>query len=141
MEKRDFAYYDVSMHDWSVNPGRFDLLVGGSSQDLPLKQTIVVEVTQPRYPQLTRNSLLKEFRNHPTGKAFYDELVDAFGLGNPGGQPEENANLTTDEAAAQRKAAMAIKAFLDDMPAYKVCAFSEGKFAEERLEGILKQVQ
>jgi hypothetical protein len=31
--------------------------------------------------------------------------------------------------------------FLDDMPVYKVCAFSEGKFAEERLEGILKQVQ
>jgi hypothetical protein len=36
---------------------------------------------------------------------------------------------------------MAVKAFLDDMPVYKVCRFSEGSFTEEMLEEILKQVQ
>jgi beta-glucosidase len=141
LEKRDFAYYDLSVHDWLVNPGKFDLLVGRNSQDLALKQTIVLEVTQPRYPQLTRNSLLKEFKNHPKGKAFYDELVEAFGLGNPEAKLEEGSDLTTVEVLAKRKADMAVKAFLDDMPAYKVCAFSEGKFSEDRLEGILRKVQ
>jgi beta-glucosidase len=141
LEKRDFAFYDLSAHGWSVNPGKFDILVGGSSSDLPLKQTIDVQATQRRCPQLTRNSLLKEFKDHPKGKAFYGELVEAFGLGNPGDQLEEDSNLTTDEAAAKRKADMAVKAFLDDMPLYKVCAFSEGKFTEERLEGILKRVR
>jgi len=34
-----------------------------------------------------------------------------------------------------------VRAFLDDMPVYKVCAFSQGKFTEKRLEDILKQVQ
>jgi beta-glucosidase len=141
LEKRDFAYYDVSIHGWTVNPGKFDILVGGSSKDLTLKQTIEVTATQKCNHRLTRNSLLKEFANHPTGKAFYNELVEAFGLGNPGEQVEEASTLTTDEAIAKRKADMAIKAFLDDMPVYKVCAFSEGRFAEEKLEGILKQVQ
>ncbi len=141
LEKRDFAYYDVLSHGWSVNPGKFDLLVGGSSRDLPLKQTIEIQATQPRVPQLTRNSLLKEFRNHPKGKAFYNEFAEAFGLGNPDEQLEEGTNLTAEEAVAKKKADMAVKAFLDDMPVYKVCAFSEGKFAEERLETILKQVQ
>jgi beta-glucosidase len=123
LTKRDFAYYDASRHDWIVNPGKFDILVGSSSQDLPLGQTIEVEPTKQDYLALTRYSLLKEFKNHPNGKAFYPQLVEAFGLGNP------------DEAD------MAVRAFLDDMPVYKVCAFSEGKFAEERLEDILRQVR
>jgi beta-glucosidase len=138
LEKRDFAYYDVSLHDWTVNPGKFDILAGGSSRDLPLRQTIEVASTLTRCPQLTRSSLLKEFVNHPVGKAFYNELVEAFGLGNPGAPiAEEDANLTPEEAATKRKADMAVKAFLDDMPVYKVCAFSEGRFSEERLDAML----
>ena len=106
-----------------VNPGQFDLLVGGSSQDLPQKQTVEVRATQPGYPLLTRNSLLKEFKLHPKGKAFYPQLAEAFGLGNP-----DQADIM-------------LRAFLDDMPLYKIHAFSEGRFTEQRLEDILKQVR
>jgi beta-glucosidase len=120
---REFACYDSLRHDWVVNPGRFDILAGGSSQDLPLRRTVEVEATKQDSAPLNRHSLLKEFRNHPKGKAFYRELAEAFGLGNP------------DEVD------MMVRAFLDDMPVYKVCAFSEGRFAEERLEEILKQVR
>jgi beta-glucosidase len=88
----------------------------------------------------TRDSFLKEFAHHPKGKAFYNELVEAFGLGNPGVPSEEDANLTAEEASVKRKADLAVKAFLDDMPVYKVCAFSEGRFPQERLEAILKRV-
>jgi len=123
LDRRAFAYYDASTHGWVVHPGQFDLLVGGSSQDLPLKQTVEVRTAQPDYPTLTHNSLLKEFKGHSQGKAFYPQLAEAFGLGNP------------DEAD------MMLRAFLDDMPVYKIHAFSEGRFTEQRLEDILKQVQ
>jgi beta-glucosidase len=99
-----------------------------------------VTPTERLEQRLTRNSLLKEFAVHPKGKAFYGELVEAFGLGNPAEQPEEDSNLTPEEAATKRKSDMAVKAFLDDMPAYKVCAFSEGRFPEKRLEEILGSV-
>jgi beta-glucosidase len=122
LKSRDFAYYDSLRHDWVVNPGKFDVLVGGSSRELPLRQTIEVEASKQDSAALTRHSLLKEFRNHPKGKAFYKELAEAFDLGNP------------DEMD------MMVKAFLDDMPVYKVCAFSQNRFTEERLDGILKQV-
>jgi beta-glucosidase len=135
LTKRDFAYYDTSIHDWAVNPGLFDIRVGGSSGDLPLQQTIELKATLTRSPLLTRNSLLKEFVNHPTGKAFYNELVEAFGLENSHG---EQSDLTAEEAVAKKKADMAVQAFLDDMPVYKVLAFSEGRFSEERLEAILR---
>jgi beta-glucosidase len=140
LSKRDFAFYDASIHDWTVCPGKFDILVGGSSKDLILKQTIEVTTTERPDQRLTRDSFLKEFSHHPKGKAFYDELVEAFGLGNPGIPSEEDANLTEEEVSVKRKADLAVKAFLDDMPVYKVCAFSEGRFPEERLEAILKRV-
>jgi beta-glucosidase len=62
--------------------------------------------------------------------------VEAFGLGIPTGSTGDAAS----ETAEQRKADMAVKAFLDDMPVYKVCAFSEGRFSEERLNEILQRV-
>jgi beta-glucosidase len=122
LKSRDFAYYDSLRHDWVVNPGKFEVLVGGSSRELPLRQTIEVEASKQDSAALTRHSLLKEFRNHPKGKTFYKELAEAFDLGNP------------DEMD------LMVKAFLDDMPVYKVCAFSQNRFTEERLDGILKQV-
>ena len=123
LKRRDFAYYDTFRHDWIVNPGKFEILVGSSSLDLPLRETIAVEVADQDCAPLTRYSLLKEFENHPKGKAFYPQLAEAFGLGNP------------DEVD------MTVRVFLDDMPVYKVCAFSEGKFTQERLREILNQVQ
>ncbi|MGA8659285.1 MAG: glycoside hydrolase family 3 C-terminal domain-containing protein [Chthoniobacterales bacterium] len=141
LEKRDFSYYDASMHEWSVNPGKFDILIGSSSQELPLKQTIEVEATRPGYTQLTRHSLLKDFLNHPKGKTFYAQLVEAFGLGNPGETTDAVSNLTPEEVVAKKKADIAVKAFLDDMPVYKIFSFSEGKFTEEMLDDILKRVQ
>ncbi len=101
--RRDFAFYDASSHDWSVNPGKFDILVGASSHDLPLKQTIEVEAAQSGYPRLSRHSLLKEFADHPKGKAFHRQLVEAFGLGNPYEQTEEVSTLTPEEAATKKK--------------------------------------
>ena len=84
--------------------------------------------------------MLKEFRTHPKANAFYPELAEAFGMGNPD-ESTEMPNLTPEQAAAKKKADTAVRAFLDDMPAYKVHAFSEGRFTEQRLEEILKQVQ
>jgi beta-glucosidase len=90
---------------------------------------------------LIRNLLLKEFKRHPKGKAVYPQLVEALDMVIPDEQVEANSNLTPDETAAKRKADMMIKAFLDDMPVYKECAFSAGKFAEERLEAILEKTK
>lgn len=123
LEERDFAYYDVIRHDWVVNSGKFEILIGASSQDLRLTQTIDLHNPKAELLPLTRDSLLKEFKNHPKGNAFYPELVAAFGMGDP------------DEVD------IAVRAFLEDMPIYKVCAFSEGRLSEENLNEILMKVQ
>jgi beta-glucosidase len=122
LQKRDFAYFDMTAKDWVVNPGTFEIMVCASSTDVRLKQSIEVQSTDEN-PMITRDSLLKEVRKHPKGQSLYNELVEGFDMGNP------------DELD------MAVRAFLEDMPIYKVCAFSEGRFSEEKLDKDLKKLQ
>ncbi len=42
LEKNDFAFWDVNTKDWKVEPGEFELLVGGASNKIELKQGISI---------------------------------------------------------------------------------------------------
>ncbi len=123
LQKRDFAYFDNVTKDWMVNPGAFEIMVCASSTDLRLKQSIELEITDETLPVITRDSLLKEVRKHPKAQSLYNDLIDGFEMGNPDEQD------------------MAVRAFLEDMPIYKVSAFSEGRFSEAKLDEHLKKLQ
>lgn len=45
LDKRAFAYYSVKIHDWHVESGEFDILIGKSSRDIVLSKTVFVEST------------------------------------------------------------------------------------------------
>jgi beta-glucosidase len=62
MISRDFAYFNSKAHDWAIKLGKFDILIGCSSRDLPLKQTLTIESTNTAKIVLTRESLFKEFK-------------------------------------------------------------------------------
>jgi beta-glucosidase len=42
LDRRSFAYWDVKSHDWRVDPGKFTIMVGDSSENLPLHETITL---------------------------------------------------------------------------------------------------
>lgn len=42
LDSEAFKYYDSSEHKWVLEPGEFQILVGGSSRDLPMKGTVVL---------------------------------------------------------------------------------------------------
>ena len=45
LDKRAFAYYSVKIHDWHVETGEFDIMIGKSSRDIVLTKTVTVEST------------------------------------------------------------------------------------------------
>lgn len=47
LNKRSFAYYNTYIHDWHVESGSFEILVGASSRDIKLKETVEVISTAP----------------------------------------------------------------------------------------------
>jgi beta-glucosidase len=42
LDRRSFAYWDVKSHGWRVDPGQFTIMVGDSSENLPLTGTITL---------------------------------------------------------------------------------------------------
>jgi beta-glucosidase len=40
LEKQVFSFYDVGTRAWRVEPGRFELMVGSSSEDIRLRGTV-----------------------------------------------------------------------------------------------------
>jgi beta-glucosidase len=136
--RRDFAYFDAQAGAWAVHSGSFDVRVGGSSRDLPLHLAIEVR-GRPGAKQLTRQSLVRDFKGLGGGDAHYGELVHALGMGDLLEPAKQTPDMTPEQIAAQRKARMAAFAFVDEMPANKVPAFSLGRFTEARLQEMLRR--
>jgi beta-glucosidase len=42
LDRRSLAYWDTAAHNWKVDPGAFEVSVGSSSEDLPLKEKFTV---------------------------------------------------------------------------------------------------
>lgn len=142
LNRRDFAFYDVATHAWEVNAGMFDVLVGGSSRELPLRAAIDVRATQQPVKRLSRESMIKDFRDHPNGEVIYAELVRAMGFGDllQTTDAPATAGETPEQIAAKRKADAAVLVFVNETPVNKVPAFSCGKFSDARLAEILRDV-
>ena len=134
--RRDFAHYDVQAHAWSVNAGRFDVRVGGSSRELPLQLTLAVRANRVA-KRLTRLSLVQDFKAWP---ALYEELVRALGFGEviDSADNASSSDMTPEQISAARKIRVATLAYIDEMPINKVPAFAHGVLNEARLDEILK---
>jgi beta-glucosidase len=137
LSRRDFATYDAQAKAWCVNPGTFDVRVGGSSRDLPLQCAIDVQSRQDAKP-LTRQSMVREVKRLAGGEACYSELVHALGFGELLDPAEQTRDMTPDEIVAQQKARTMAFAFVDEMPLNKVPAFSQGRVTEARLDEIIR---
>ncbi len=43
LSKDDFKYFDSDKHNWQVSPGNYELLIGSSSRDIKLKDTVTLK--------------------------------------------------------------------------------------------------
>jgi beta-glucosidase len=133
---RDFAYYDHQVNSWQTSNGKYSILVGGSSDNLPLKKQIEITSTNVLYPKLTRFSMLKEFAKNPKNKTLYDELMTVAV------STRTELTATANETEQERKARLArFTITFTNMPVYKLIARTKGTFSEEMLGEILKRTQ
>lgn len=133
LSKRAFAFYDVAIADWRVASGTFTLLVGSSSQDIRLQQSVQVNSTNQKFPQLTAYTTLGEFIAHPKGQEKGTQMMDTFLqmiLSTVGKQDELKH--------AETKAFFT--AILRDLPLYKLPAQSKGLFSETALQNLLSEI-
>ncbi len=75
---RDFAYYEDEIHDWRVESGEFEIFVGTSSRDLPLRQTVHVESTHSLPHRFDRHSTMDAILRFSSDPELGNQLVEQF---------------------------------------------------------------
>ncbi|MEE8399567.1 MAG: glycoside hydrolase family 3 C-terminal domain-containing protein [Desulfobacterales bacterium] len=121
---RDFAYYEDQINDWYVETGDFDILVGRSSRDICLKETIAVSGTKVLKDTFDRHSTIGELMQDPEGMKAVGMI---FGLLKS--RSERKSEAVSDDM---------MQAMMRFAPLRTVMSWSKGAFNEEKLEELLK---
>lgn len=66
LTERAFAYYNVNLHDWHVESGAYQILVGASSRDIRLEGAVDVESANPE-------AIVPDYRQ--TAPAYYEGAI------------------------------------------------------------------
>ncbi|MED0932015.1 glycoside hydrolase family 3 C-terminal domain-containing protein [Bacillus mobilis] len=134
LNKRSFAYYNVEWKDWHVETGEFEILVGKSSKEIVLHDSIFVQSTTIIRKPVHRNTLLGEIFMDPILAPIAKELMEKALKESP----------FSSMAEGDSDASEMMEAMLNYMPLRALVNFSAGAFTEEMLGeiiGLLNDVQ
>jgi len=127
LDKRTFAYYNTEIKDWYVESGEFEILIGKSSKDIVLKDTIRIESTTKIRKKFTRNSTIGDLMTDPVGSKILAQMLQQF---------SQNSSLSS----VNQTDPDFFLALMRYMPLRNLVIFSQGTFTEEMLENILEQL-
>ncbi|PDZ03761.1 glycosyl hydrolase [Bacillus cereus] len=127
LNKRSFAYYNVEWKDWHVETGEFEILVGKSSKEIVLHDSIFVQSTTIIRKPVHRNTLLGEIFMDPILAPIAKELMEKALKDSP----------FSSMAEGDSDASEMMEAMLNYMPLRALVNFSAGAFTEEMLSEII----
>ncbi len=129
LNNRAFAYYNTQNHDWCVQSGTFEILIGQSSRDIILSAPVEVVSSMQPVCKFTLTSTLGDVMAYEKASSVLNDLMQEYaphlGVG--------TNNLG--EAAAQMQAAM-----FRDMPLRALSTFSGGFITLDMLNNILEKI-
>ncbi|MFJ5760879.1 glycoside hydrolase family 3 C-terminal domain-containing protein [Neobacillus sp. NPDC093182] len=127
LNKRAFAYYNVDLKDWHVETGEFEILVGKSSQEIALTDSIKVQSTVYIKKPVHRNTLLGDLLADPVLAPLAKELLAKH-------------NPFPDLGANEGEATEMMEAMMRYMPLRAMVNFSMGAFTEEMLTDMIQKL-
>ncbi|MED1116067.1 glycoside hydrolase family 3 C-terminal domain-containing protein [Bacillus paramycoides] len=127
LNKRSFAYYNVELKDWHVETGEFEILVGKSSKEIVLHDSLYVQSTTIIRKPVHRNTLLGDIFADTILAPIAKELMEKALKDSPFGSMAEGDSDTSEM----------MEAMLNYMPLRALVNFSTGAFTEEMLSEII----
>jgi beta-glucosidase len=134
--ERDFAVYDPRARAWSVFGGEFDVLVGASSRDIRLEQTVTLPDRSARVP-LGRLTPLRDWLAVPAVRERLQPATDALLAKLFGGQ-DAQPHVGGEGVMQAPEVADLARSFLGDMPISKLVM--TGALGEEELSELIAAV-
>ncbi len=134
LNKRAFAYWNVELHDWHVESGEFDILIGKSSQNIVLKKTVTVHSTVKLPVRYDMNSIFMDIMADPRAKSALKPFMD--GIVNALAPQDDAASDTAKEAISSEM----MEAMLQYMPLRAALSFGNDQISEEQTELLLNEL-
>ena len=120
LDKRAFAYYSVKIHDWHVESGEFEILIGKSSRDIVLNTTVSVESTVKIPFVYTTDTTIGDVMKDPRAWEMTKSVASKVSFSGDAGQSEEGS------AAAEAISDEMLKAMLEYLPLRGPVNFGRG---------------
>ena len=160
--KRAFAFYNVNINDWCVESGEFDILVGASSADIKLCETITVEGTQeceipdyrataPNYYNniagITREDFAAVYGELPSPDIDESKKIDIYCCLNDARHTKWGGRLCgliekimSKMGSAENGDGKMLAAMATQIPIRNFIAMSMGVFSPKMADGLLKML-
>jgi len=122
LDKRSFAYYNVSIADWHVESGSFKIGIGSSSRDIRLSASVEVESTTRIAVCYNRNTTVGDLLENPLTADKAKKYSSVFG----------------EDAGMEDNPEMFL-AMMRYMPLRAMIGFGQGKYTEEDLAADLQE--
>ena len=128
LDSRAFAYYEPEIKDWFVEYGAYDIMIGASSRDIRLKDTVYVNGKKRLPINFTLNSSFGDIRQFPEGKKLLEEVLKTANV--LGGPEEDSEELK-----------MMYEAMTNELPLRAIVSFSDDpKLTRYYLQSIVDNV-
>ena len=127
LDWRAFAYYEPKIKDWNVETGEFEILIGKSSEEIVLTETVVVKGTKKMPVTYTVNTTFGDLPNTPQVTEIIDPILTAY----------HQSQITSDDensSSAEAITAEMNAAMEKFMPLRAVISFSDGKITPDQIE-------
>lgn len=120
----DFSHYDPSTHNWVVESGPYEILIGKSSRDIPLSKNIYIQSSYVPKIIYTENTLIGDFLKNQKAQPIIEPII---------------ANVAQDIIPNDDDREQLL-IFIKNTPIRKLIAMSKGAFTKEMLDSLLKSV-
>lgn len=129
LDKRAFAYYNVDRKDWHVETGDFEILIGKSSKDIVLMDTLYVQSSVLFKKPVHRNTTIGDLLTDPILAPIAQPMLAKMNEGNP-----------LASAELEGEASEMMEAMMKYMPLRAMANFSQGGLTEEMLTELIQQL-
>ena len=127
LNKRSFAWYNTELHDWFAASGDYEILVGASSRDIRLTETLHLNSSQRLPMHVHMNTTLGDLLRNPETAEAAKKLIQKYLSGEAGS-----------EAASEAVSEEMTMAMTDSMPLRALIGFAG--VSRKELDSVIEKL-
>ena len=127
LNKRSFAWYNTELHDWFAASGDYEILVGASSRDIRLTETLHLNSSQRLPMHVHMNTTLGDLLRNPETAEAAKKLIQKYLSGETGS-----------EAASEAVSEEMTMAMTDSMPLRALMGFAG--VSRKELDSVIEKL-